>query len=274
MKRTIFIVSDGTGLTAEALGHSLLTQFPNITFDYMIFPYIDSIEKAEPIVQQIGQIFKETTYRPIIFTTLVKPEIREFLAKSSGIMVDFFMPFISLLEQEFQSPAKPHVGRAHGVIDDKAYKARMDAVNYALSCDDGLNQSHYRQADLILLGVSRSGKTPTCLYLAIEFGLFAANCPLTEEFFLNEKNVSNLLNLYRHKLFGLIIDEQRLHQIRSERKKGSVYASLACCQQELKAAYTFFRQENIPCINTTARSIEEIAISIITTMGIKKRTLE
>lgn len=270
MKRTIFIISDGTGLTAQALAHSLLTQFPNFTFDYVTLPYIDSIEKANDVIKQINAVFESEKHYPIVFSTLVTPEIRKALENSSGILIDFFAPFMPTLEEAFQSAAKPSVGQMHGLTDYESYKTRIDAINYTLSCDDGVGQNHYDQADLILLGVSRSGKTPTCLYLAIEFGIFAANYPLTEEFF-SHKNSHSLFESHRHKLFGLTINDQRLHQIRSERKKDSVYASLSYCQQELKKAFAFFKEENIPYLDTTLRSIEEIATSIISMTGIKIR---
>ena len=270
MKRTIFIISDGTGLTAQALAHSLLTQFPNLTFNYITLPYIDSIEKANEVIKQINAAFEGEQKIPIVFSTLVTGEIREALKNSRGLLIDFFVPFISTLEEEFQSAAKPSVGQMHGLVNYESYKTRIDAINYTLSCDDGVGQNYYEQADLILLGVSRSGKTPTCLYLAMEFGIFAANYPLTEEFF-SYKNPPALLEAYRHKLFGLIIDDLRLHQIRSERKKDSGYASLPYCQRESKAAYAFFKKENIPYIDTTSRSIEEIATSIIAMKGLKTR---
>jgi len=270
MKRTIFIISDGTGLTAQALGHSLLTQFPHITFEYITLPYIDSVEKVTQVIKQINQVSSQEKNHPIVFTTLIQTEIRKALEASAGIIIDFFAPFIPMLEKEFQASSSPKIGQTHGLINYETYKTRIDAVNYALNCDDGIGQTHYDQADLILLGVSRSGKTPTCLYLAIEFGIFPANYPLTEEFF-SQKNLPKILEQYQHKLFGLMIDEFRLHQIRSERKKDSQYASLLTCQQELKTTRAFFNRENIPYIDTTSRSIEEIATSIISIIGIKRR---
>lgn len=270
MKRTVFIISDGTGLTASDLGHSLLTQFPEIAFEYVALPYVNSIEKINSAVEQINQVFEQEKERPIVFTTLIKPEIRQILLQSAGVILDFFMPFIPLLEREFQQPATSKVGQAHGLINYTTYQARIDAVNYALSCDDGIGHNHYGEADLILLGVSRSGKTPTCLYMALEFGIFIANYPLTEEV-LSSQKLPQTLESHRYKLFGLMIDEFRLHQIRSERKKNSRYASLSCCQSELKASLQLFKREKIAYIDTTSHSIEEIATSIMAISGIKQR---
>lgn len=270
MKRTVFFISDGTGITAETLGHSLLTQFENLSFEKITIPYVDTLTKAEEIVTRINQTATKDENKPLIFSTLVNPEIREIINKSHGLLLDFFKTFINPLEAELKTKSTHHIGRMHGLVDYNAYMTRINAVNYTQSHDDGLSQQNYAKADIILIGVSRCGKTPTCLYLALQFGTFAANYPFTEED-MSELKLSPTLQKYKHKLFGLTIAPERLHAIREERRPNSRYASVAQCELEIKKVENLFRSEKIPFLSTTTRSIEEIATTVLTTMGIKRR---
>lgn len=270
MKRTVFFISDGTGITAETLGHSLLTQFDQVQFDNVTIPYIDTPAKAKSAVAQINSTAKKDGTRPIIFSTLVNPSIRSLISTSKGLLLDFFKTFMDSLETELKIAPTPHIGRMHGLVDYKAYMMRIEAVNYALNHDDGLRPQNYDKADLILVGVSRCGKTPTCLYLALQFGLYAANYPFTEDD-INNSHIPASLLPYRSKLFGLSIDPMRLHLIRQERRANSRYASLTQCKLEVKKVEHFFHDNNIPFLSTTTRSIEEIATSLIATLGIKRR---
>jgi [pyruvate, water dikinase]-phosphate phosphotransferase / [pyruvate, water dikinase] kinase len=270
MKRTIFFLSDGTGITAETLGHSLLTQFEQIQFDKITIPYIDSVEKAQQAVAQINHAAEKDGVKPLVFSTLVNPEIRSILANSSGLVLDFFAAFIHPLEKELETKSSHRIGRMHGLVDYNAYMTRINAVNYTLSHDDGIGSKNYAQADLILVGVSRCGKTPTCLYLALQFGIYAANYPFTEEDMADLK-LPAALQQHKAKLFGLSIEPERLYLIRQERRPDSRYASLAQCELEVKKVEQLFRKENIPYLSSTARSIEEISSSLLTTLGIKRR---
>lgn len=270
MKHTVYFISDGTGITAETLGHSLLTQFAHIEFENITIPYVDTIEKAHAVIEQINTTAIKTHQRPLIFATLINPEIRTLLGTSKGLLLDFFNQFIKPLEEELKTDSSPSVGRTHGLIDYEAYKIRIDAVNYALSHDDGVSTKNYGAADLILIGVSRCGKTPTCLYLALQFGIFAANYPFTEED-MSVLQLPKFLAEHRHKLFGLTIDAQRLHAIRSERRANSTYASLKQCELEIKKVEELFRKEKISSLSTTTRSIEEISTTILATTGVKRR---
>lgn len=270
MKRTVFFISDGTGITAETLGHSLLTQFEQIEFDKITLPYIDTADKARATVEKINDAAKKDGKRPLVFSTLVNPEMRAYIAASGGLLLDFFNTFINPLEAELQTPSSHHIGRMHGLVNDKAYMTRIEAVNYALGHDDGVRSQNYTHADIILIGVSRCGKTPTCLYLALQFGLFAANYPFTDED-MNPMTLPLVLQQHRAKLFGLTIEPERLHLIREERRRGSRYSSLAQCQSEVAQVEHFFQQEKIPFLSSTSRSIEEIASSILVKMGLKRR---
>jgi len=270
MKRTVFYLSDRTGITAEMLGHSLLTQFEGIEFQQITLPYIDSVDKAEEAAHRINQAADADGVRPLLFSTLVNVEVREIVNESKGMMLDFFDTFINPLEKELHIHSATVIGRSHGIGAYDSYKARIDAVNFALRNDDGATVRNYGSADIILLGVSRSGKTPTCLYLALQYGLLAANYPLDEDD-MQTSYLPVTLEPFRDKLFGLSIDPLRLHQIRQERRSESRYASFQQCQFEVQKAEQIFRRENIPYVDTSSASIEEIATTILHRTGLKRR---
>lgn len=270
MARTVFFISDRTGITSETLGHSLLTQFENIEFNLVRLPYLDTPEKARKLVRLIEDAHAHEGQRPIVFSTLLDDEIRDIVSRSQALMLDFFDTFIGPLEQELGVESTHKVGRSHGVGDFAIYNARIEAVNYALAHDDGVSTQHYNAADIILLGVSRSGKTPTCLYLALQFGVRAANYPLTEED-LDRDALPSVLIPYKKKLFGLLIDARRLQQIREQRRPNSRYASPQQCRDEVRRIQQMFRSERMPFIDTTNRSIEEIATTVMAETGIQRQ---
>ena len=162
-----------------------------------------------------------------------------------------------------------NVGKAHGMGTESEYERRVEAVNYALSYDDGARIKGLDKADLILMGVSRSGKTPTCLYLAMQYKVLAANYPLTEDDFM-EGRLPEPLKPFKEKLFGLSITPERLHQIREERRPGSKYASIDQCRREITAAESLYRQQGIKFVDSTAVSIEELAIAVMQQIGMKR----
>ncbi|WP_455217946.1 posphoenolpyruvate synthetase regulatory kinase/phosphorylase PpsR [Kaarinaea lacus] len=261
MTRKAFFVSDSTGITAETFGHSLLSQFDAIEFDIVRLRYIDTEAKALEAKQRIASSIREAT-RPLVFSTLVDPALRRIIADSGGIWFDLFETYIGPLQQELQLHPSHAAGRTHGVLDDRNYTSRIDAVNYALRNDDGASMQHYNEADIILIGVSRTGKTPTCLYLALHYGIFAANYPLTEDEQFNIRLPAGLLH-YRQKLFGLTINPERLQRIREQRQPGSQYASLSQCRTEVRQAESLFAGSRIDYLDTTTMSVEEIATSIM-----------
>ena len=203
-KRTIFFISDGTAISAETLGQSLLTQFNQIQFNQVTVPFVDTLEKARFAVMQINNAEQQSGMRPIIFSTLISDDIRQMIATGKGVVFDFFDTYMGRLEEELRTESSHTVGRYHGVVNDTVYNFRMDAVNYALYNDDGVTTKEYDQADIILVGVSRAGKTPTCIYLGLQFGIYAANYPLTEEDLVNKGgNMPHVLMPFRSMLsFG------------------------------------------------------------------------
>jgi regulator of PEP synthase PpsR (kinase-PPPase family) len=268
--RTVFFVSDQTGITAETLGHSLMTQFDGLKFRSVTVPFIDSLDKARETAQRISLTAEVEGGRPIVFATFVKEEMREIVKNSNGLFLDFFDAFIGPLEKELEVRSSHTVGKAHGLANSMAYDRRIDATNFALENDDGATTRNYSGADLILIGVSRSGKTPTCLYMALHYGIFSANYPLTEEEFESGK-LPAVLEAHRNKLYGLTISAERLHQVRKERRPESRYASNKQVSYELRSALALFKKNGVPFIDTTESSIEEIASTILDERGLLNR---
>lgn len=269
-QRTIFFVSDRTGITAEALGRSLMSQFDGAAFSQVTLPFIADVDKANAAVERINAAAAADGIRPIVFSTIVDDTMRVIIQRSHALYLDFFDTFIGPLERELGRTSSHTVGRAHASADNAAYIQRIEAVNFALANDDGVTTRNYPNADVVLVGVSRSGKTPTCLYLALQYGVFAANYPLTEDDLARGRLPEALLP-YRAKLYGLTIDPARLQQIRHHRRPDSHYASSNQVRYEVQQAEDIFRAVGVPCMNTTHPSIEEIATSVLHQTGIKRR---
>jgi regulator of PEP synthase PpsR (kinase-PPPase family) len=270
IKRTVFFVSDQTGITAETMGHSLMTQFDGIEFRQVTVPFIATVDKAVEAVRKIDLVAAQEGVRPIVFSTLVQEDVRNVVRGSTGFFLDFFDPFLAPLAAELKTQSIHTVSRTHRMADTHAYATRIDATNFALANDDGSVVRDYERADVILVGVSRSGKTPTCLYLAMQYGIFAANYPLTEDD-LESRKLPRPLEPYARKLFGLTIKPDRLQQIRNERRPDSRYSSAQQVAFEVRAAESLFERHSIPMLDATEVSIEEISSRILDRTGIERR---
>ncbi|MBP7490375.1 MAG: kinase/pyrophosphorylase [Azospira sp.] len=260
--RTIFFISDGTGITAETLGHSLLTQFEGVRLKMVRIPFVNSTDKARECLERLKEATILDGARPIVFSTLIDRDLNRILSEANVLCLNFFDTFIVPLEAELGVKSTHTIGRTHGSIDTNDYKQRIEAINYTLSHDDGVTNQGLEQADVILVGVSRCGKTPTSLYLAMQFGVKAANFPLIPEDFERMKMPDSLVR-HRDKLFGLTIQPERLNQIRSERRPNSKYASLENCRYEVKEAEKMMRQHEIRWLDSSTKSIEEISTTIM-----------
>lgn len=260
-KRHAFIVSDRTGLTAEAMAHSLLSQFPGIDFQIESFTFVDTPGKAQRLVERCRNLQEQSGHLPLIFLTMVDDSLRALFERQDVPIFDLFHAFIGPMERHLGMKSSHTIGKSHGVNDEQAYTSRIAAVHFALQTDDGMDLEHYGQADLIIVGVSRCGKTPTSLYLSLHYGLFVANYPLTDHE-LEHKQMPAALEGHAHKLFGLTIDPFRLLQIRQQRYQGD-YSSASTCQREIAQAEALFRSQNIPWLNTTRMSVEEIGAMIV-----------
>ncbi|MGI5310566.1 posphoenolpyruvate synthetase regulatory kinase/phosphorylase PpsR [Rheinheimera sp. WS51] len=268
--RTAYYISDGTAITAEVFGHALLTLFP-AEFEHVTIPFVETLDMAEQVKQRINDRYKTTGSKPLIFQTFVDDKLRNIINSSDGVCYDFINSFVEPIQRELGIAPVPKTHRTHS-IHEKTYDFRIDAVNYALANDDGANVKDYDKADVILVGVSRSGKTPTSLYLALQFGIKAANYPFVEED-MDQLRLPPALQRNKSKLFGLTITPERLSQIREQRKANSRYASLRQCQIELNEVENLYRQQQIPFLNSTHLSIEEISAKILAITGLKRRKI-
>jgi len=269
--RTICFVSDRTGVTSETLGHSLLSQFEGLQFRTVTMPFVATEGEARGVVARINAIANEEQTPPIIFCTLVDDRIRAIVKSGArGLFLDFFDAFLAPLETELNMESAHVTGRGtFGHATDPAHSARIDATNFALANDDGSGARDYRSADVILIGVSRSGKTPTSLYMALQYGIFTANYPLTDEE-LESAALPKVLMPYKQKLYGLTIKPERLQQIRNERRPGSRYASAQQVQYEVRTAQALFERLGVPYIDVTECSVEEIASRILDKMRLAR----
>ncbi|MCO5762488.1 MAG: kinase/pyrophosphorylase [Gammaproteobacteria bacterium] len=270
MKRTVFFVSESTGITAEAMGHSLLSQFEGVDFERVYMPFINTELRARALLDVIQEAAERDGARPIIFSTMLDDQVREIIQSGSGYFLELFEIFMEPLSRELGIPPSRKSGRSHAITEPNTYIKRIDAINFAMSNDDGVRPDNFYRADVVLLGVSRSGKTPTCIYLAMHYGLMAANYPITEEDFEKDDLPKQIYDV-KDKVYGLMIDAHRLHLIRSERRAGSEYATLKRCQDDVRRARIMFQRLGIRVLDTTSQSIEEIASHILKAVKLKQR---
>jgi [pyruvate, water dikinase]-phosphate phosphotransferase / [pyruvate, water dikinase] kinase len=260
--RTVFFVSDHSGVTAQTMGHSLLAQFDDIEFRGITLPFIRTVAQAHEAARRINATAAEESSVPLVFSTLVKESERAVVRTANGRFFDFLDPFLLQLEHELGIKAARAQGRSHSMFDLEAYMTRIEATNYALSNDDGGQTREYERADVILVGVSRTGKTPTCLYLALQYGVYAANYPLTDDD-LETAALPKALQPHQKKLFGLIIEPERLCQIRAARRPESRYASQQQVLFEVSASRKLYERFGVPYMDTTHCSVEEISSRIL-----------
>ena len=262
-RRTVFFLSDRTGITAEMLGNSLLTQFDEIAFQRVTIPFVDSAERIAEAIRQVNDTAEREGRRPIVISSVVDEVMSEMIRReANALTLDLFQVFIQPLEAELGAKSSHTAGRSHGIANSHVYFARMEAINFTQAHDDGATTRELGKAQVILVGVSRCGKTPTSLYLALQFGIRAANFPLTPDDFSDRRLPASVMP-FRDKLFGLTIQPERLREIREERRPGSKYAALDNCRYEVREAENLMTQENVPTLDTTAKSIEEIATTIL-----------
>lgn len=269
-KRDVFLISDGTGITVESFATSLLSQFPHLKFRFQEFPYTDSPEKVEAIKEKIQTSYEINTVKPLVFLTIVDSKMVPEFKATHAYVFDFFTTMVDSLEQALKTKAIDKANLAHAYLSPTHYDQRINAINYALLCDDGLGKQNYEQADVILIGVSRCGKTPSCIYMALQFGIYAANYPITNES-IHDQHLPEVLKKYKQKIFGLTIDPKRLHHIRTERLPNTTYASLKQCEYEVREVESLYQHQHIPFLDSTHHSIEEISTRIMSMMQIKRQ---
>ncbi len=268
--RSVFFISDQTGITTEKLGNALLGKFPGIKFRRESFPFVDTQAKINQALIKINNRYLSDGEKPIVVSSIINPELRQLLKVDYVLHIDFFEAFIDQLENEIGVKATLEINKIHGIGDEEKYNHRIDAIHFSLENDDGVTCKNYDEADVIIVGVSRVGKTPTCIYLAVNYGIKSANYPFAE-MDLRSDHLPKALIPYHHKLFGLSIEPERLHQIRSNRLPNSKYAQLNTCINEIEAAEHIMHNCGIPFLNTSHKSIEEISVAIMQMVKIKRQ---
>lgn len=267
--KNVFIISDGTGITAETFSHSVLSQFSeNYEFQQIREPFVNSESKCIEIANKINEIAEKDS-PPIIFSTLVNQDFLRHIRNSKGIFLDIFGACVTQLEEELNVKSQPAIGRSHLNASSDAYRNRIEAINFSLTHDDGQFVHGLQEADVILVGVSRCGKTPTSLYLAMQYAIKAANFPLIPEDF-ERGQLPKTIQPFKHKIFGLSIQPERLAEVRNERRPNSRYATLEQCYYEVAEAERLMRRENIDWLSTTTKSIEEISTTVLQILKLDK----
>ncbi|MDD3762566.1 MAG: kinase/pyrophosphorylase [Nevskiales bacterium] len=267
--RPVFFVSDGTGITAETLGNTLLTQFDGVNFEKATLPFVNSAERAQSTVDYINFVGQQTGKRPLVFSTTVHDEARSVLRGVQGLFLDLFDLFIGKIEGELAVMSTHAQGRAHGLADQRRYTERIDAMHYAMEHDDGASTRDLSRADIILIAPSRCGKTPTSMYLALQYGVYSTNFPLIEDD-LEQLRLPSALQDLQDRCFGLTSDPERLAHVRNERRPGSRYASISQCVYELRQAEQLYRKYGIAYVNSANMSIEEIAATVMQEKKLRK----
>ncbi len=265
--RTAFYISDGTAITSEVFGHALLSLFP-MEFEHVTIPFVETVDKAEQVKEQINRAYDRDGEKPFVFHTFVNPEIKDIIDSSQADIHNFLEQFVNPIENSLGIKAKPRAHRTHS-MHENSYDFRIDAVNFALANDDGSKVTNYEHADVILVGVSRSGKTPTSLYLALQYGIKAANYPFTEDD-MDDLKLPHFLAKHKKKIFGLTIDPARLHEIRDGRMANSKYSSARQCRLEIREVEKLYKKNKIPYLNATTLSIEEISAKILSQTGLQR----
>lgn len=267
--RKVYFLSNGTAITAETLGHSLLAQFPDLHFKTRTIPFIDSVAKATAVSEEIDRGIEESNDLPIVISTMVDPELKQIISQCKALVLDPFGDFLPRLENILGVTSAHLAGRSHRIANQSLYESRINAIDFSLIHDDGGKTRNYDESDIILLGVSRTGKTPSCLYLALQFGLKAANYPITEED-MGTDQLPVPVRAFKSRLYGLTTDANRLVNIRQERRPNSRYSSAEQCRFELQAAEEMYHRHQIPFLNTTTMSVEEIAARIVEDTGLHR----
>ncbi|MFK8068549.1 MAG: pyruvate, water dikinase regulatory protein [Gammaproteobacteria bacterium] len=261
-KRTVFFVSDRTGKTSESIAQSLLSQFDGFEYEYKYFSFVNTLTKAKFVADCIKLNKSIHDQGPLVFSTLVSEESQKLIAETEACVISLFDTFIKPLEKALKVNSSNSMGKTHEEYDNDDYKKHIDAIEFTIKNDDGVNTKHFSEADVILVGVSRCAKTPTSLFLAMNFSIKTANYPLTSDDLWADQLPDSLLP-HTDKIVGLTIKPDQLSAIREQRRPKSDYASLKTCKEEVKRAENIMNNSNLFIIDSTATSIEEIAVNII-----------
>ena len=267
-KYNVYLVSDSTGETLDRIFLSLKSQFANFEYEKKEFAFVRTEQQIDKIIKECNKLENS-----LILYTIVETKLAKYISNKSetnnvpcfGILGNLILSFSKLLNQKaIHKPSAQHV------LDDDYYK-RIEAIQFTMAHDDGKKVDDINSADVILLGVSRTSKTPTSIYLANR-GYKTVNVPLV----LDQKIPDGLSINKKSCIIGLIADPERLADIRRNRvaimkdHKLKEYTDLKVIKDEVENSKTLFKKNNWPIIDVTRKSVEETAASILKIIEIKK----
>lgn len=264
--KDVYFLSGSTGILAEDLGKALLCQFPEISFNEEKIPFIRTEEDAWKAREHI--LKRSSGRHPLVFSTIMNPELIGILDAPEIEFFNICDTYLNRLAELLEAEPLRESGFSRH-LDDTTMAKRVSAIQYCIAHDDGSLTRDYDEAEVILLGVSRSGKTPVSVYLATQMGIKTANYPLVCE----DLNAYRLpMDIIRNKkrVVGLSTTPEILHHIREKRYKDSSYAKLATCVKELSQAHQIFLNYQIPVIMSDGRSIEETATQVAQTLAVNR----
>ncbi len=262
----VYYVSGSTAILAEDMGKALLAQFQGIRFREEKIPFIHTPDDARKALAHILQQSGDS--RPLVFCTIMDQQTRDVFDCPEVRFFDIFLNTLELLERALGAKALREPGYSRHFTISRMDK-RVDAIHFSLEHDDGTRPAEYDEAEIILVGVSRSGKTPVSIYLATHMELKAANFPLTADH-LDKHELPKEIVRNRKRAVGLTCSPHYLHTIREKRYAGSTYASLANCTRELQLAKQLYMRHNLKTLNVEGRSIEELAVQAMQAIGMTK----
>jgi regulator of PEP synthase PpsR (kinase-PPPase family) len=268
-KYNVYLLSDSTGETLDRIFLSLQSQFKDFDYGKKEFVFVRTEQQVDRIIAEASK-----TSNPIILYTIVETKLAKELSKKCeesnipcfGVLGNLILAFSKLLNQKaIHKPSAQHV------LDEEYYK-RIEAIQFTMTHDDGKKTDDILNSDVVLLGVSRTSKTPTSIYLANR-GYKTTNIPLV----LNQKIPNELeVNSIKTCVVGLFADPERLSDIRRNRvaimddNRSSSYTEIESIKKEVDESKKLFKKFNWPTIDVTRKSVEETAASIIKIVEIKK----
>jgi [pyruvate, water dikinase]-phosphate phosphotransferase / [pyruvate, water dikinase] kinase len=267
--RDVYYLSGSTGILAKDLGKALLCQFPDVPFREELIPFIQTEKEAEKAIERIRS--RSTGQVPMVISTLLGRKLNGILNHPDVEFLNIFDQFLRKIEDILEEKAVWKAGASRHPSERTMIK-RVEAIHYCIDHDDGSGTKDYDEAEVILLGVSRSGKTPVSVYLATQMGIKTANYPLV----LDDSPSFRLppyITRNKKRLIGLSITPQLLHQYREQRYANSSYASLSTCRSEINEVNTLYLNHDIPIVTSDGKSIEEIAIHVTQLLNLKKKAI-
>lgn len=256
--KDVYYVSGNTGILAKEMGNAMLCQFPEVSFNEELIPFVRTESQAKKALERI--LTQSPGRYPLVFSTLFSKNLNRIFDTPEIEYLNICDHFLEQLEEmlEVKPIREPGTARA---LDNSTMTKRVNAIHFSIAHDDGTGTKDYDEADLIIVGVSRSGKTPVSIFLATQMGIKTANYPLVDDDLQSGRLPSEIVR-NKKKVIGLSTTPEMLHSFREKRYKGSSYAQISTCKSELRMSDQIFLKYQIPVVFSDGRSIEETATQV------------